>query len=107
MKTEEKQEKSRKRALLALADEMELTDETTRSLALFDRRAETATAEQLRQALTDAFITIAHRQLRKDTRNAEKHVRGRSSASYFTASDLATIAKICAAAGVEPKGLKQ
>ena len=104
MTTIDKQERARKRALLALAEEMGLTAQTAQSLAMFDRRAETATAEQVRQALTDAFITRAHVSRKKPS---QRHARGRTSASYFSAEDLATIARICAAAGIEAKGFKQ
>lgn len=55
------EEHKRKQALLELAVKYGITDAMRASMAMFGRDFETSTPEQVRQALTDAYISTIHR----------------------------------------------
>lgn len=95
-------ENSRKQNLLKLATELKITREMCASMEMFGRDFDTSTVDQVRQALTDAFITVSHR---KRVAN-EKATRGRAHLA-FNEEELATIAHISETAGIKPNKSKR
>ena len=95
-------EETRKHNLLKLATEMKITREMCASMAMFGREFKTATADQVRQALVDAFIMVSHRKRVA----AEKATRGRAHLA-FNQEELDTIARISKTAGIEPNKSKR
>lgn len=83
-----KTEAQRKEALAKLAEKMQLTQMMNASLAMFGREFETASAEQVRQALTDAYIVSSHRKIRDVDRQRGKN------GNRFTQEELDDIRKI-------------
>ena len=76
-----------KRRLLAIANSLGLVERMHASLAMFEREFDSASVEQVRQALTDAFVTSSH----------TRKVNG-----GFSEKEKKTLRRICAAAGVVP-----